>query len=108
MMKLNEMEINKTCKIVRINCKGDIKKKVIRFGYDKNGTKITPVLISPSGDPKAFDIRGTLIAIREDDTKLIEIKNDLIFLNWFYNLKMNKIKYEKIFRYTKINLFHKI
>ena len=38
------------------------------------GTKITPVLISPSGDPKAFDIRGTLIAIREDDTKLIEIK----------------------------------
>ena len=73
MMKLNEMEINKTCKIVRINCKDDIKRKLLDLGMIK-GTKITPVLISPSGDPKAFDIRGTLIAIREDDTKLIEIK----------------------------------
>ena len=73
MMKLNEMEINKTCKIVRINCKDDIKRRLLDLGMIK-GTKITPVLISPSGDPKAFDIRGTLIAIREDDTKLIEIK----------------------------------
>ena len=71
MMKLNEMEINKTCKIVRINCKDDIKRRLLDLGMIK-GTKITPVLIS--GDPKAFDIRGTLIAIREDDTKLIEIK----------------------------------
>lgn len=72
-MKLNEMEINKACKIVRINCKDDIKRRLLDLGMIK-GTKITPVLISPSGDPKAFDIRGTLIAIREDDTKLIEIK----------------------------------
>ena len=38
------------------------------------GTKVTPVLVSPSGDPRAFDLRGTLIAIREEDTKLIEIQ----------------------------------
>ena len=50
-----------------------IKRRLLDLGMIK-GTKITPVLISPSGDPKAFDIRGTLIAIREDDTKLIEIK----------------------------------
>ena len=81
MMKLNEMEINKTCKIVRINCKDDIKRRLLDLGMIK-GTKITPVLISPSGDPKAFDIRGTLIAIREDDTKLIEIKK------WFNLFKL--------------------
>lgn len=73
MMKLNEMEMNKTCKIVKINCKDDIKRRLLDLGMIK-GTKITPVLISPSGDPRAFDIRGTLIAIREDDTKLIEIE----------------------------------
>ena len=81
MMKLNEMEINKTCKIVRINCKDDIKRRLLDLGMIK-GTKITPVWISPSGDPKAFDIRGTLIAIREDDTKLIEIKK------WFNLFKL--------------------
>ncbi len=32
-----------------------------------------PVLISPSGGLKAFDIRGTLIAIRDEDTSQIYI-----------------------------------
>ena len=30
-------------------------------------TKIKPVLVSPSKDPRAFEIRGTLIAIRKED-----------------------------------------
>ena len=71
-MKLNELKINKTGKIFEINCENDIKRRLLDLGMIK-GTKITPVLISPSGDPKAFDIRGTLIAIREEDTKLIDI-----------------------------------
>lgn len=71
-MKLNELEINKTGKIFEINCQNDVKRRLLDLGMIK-GTKVTPVLISPSGDPKAFDIRGTLIAIREEDTKLIDI-----------------------------------
>ena len=71
-MKLNELKINKTGKIFEINCENDIKRRLLDLGMII-GTKITPVLISPSGDPKAFDIRGTLIAIREEDTKLIDI-----------------------------------
>ncbi len=71
-MNLSEVKINKPCKILEIHCKEDIKRRLLDLGMIK-GTRITPVLISPSGDPKAFDIRGTLIAIREDDTKLIDI-----------------------------------
>ncbi len=37
---------------------------------------ITPVLISPSKDPRAFSIRGTLIAIRKEDAKFITIYLD--------------------------------
>ena len=37
------------------------------------GTEITPILISPSGDPRAFLVRGTIIAIREEDAKNIKI-----------------------------------
>ena len=72
MMKLNEMEINKTCKIVRINCKDDIKRRLLDLGIIK-GTKIEPVLLSPSGDPRAFSVRGTLIAIRKEDAENIEV-----------------------------------
>ena len=72
MMKLNEIEINKTCKIVRINCKDDIKRRLLDLGLIK-GTKIKPVFISPSGDPTAYEVRGSLIAIRKNDAKLIKI-----------------------------------
>lgn len=72
-MKLNEIQINKPCKILDIHCKEDIKRRLLDLGMVK-GSKVTPVLISPSGDPRAFDLRGTLIAIREEDTKLIEIQ----------------------------------
>ena len=32
-----------------------------------SGTVIIPVLKSPSGDPRAFEVRGTLLAIRKED-----------------------------------------
>ena len=34
---------------------------------------ITPILKSPSGGITAFNIRGTLIAIRDEDSSLIDI-----------------------------------
>jgi ferrous iron transport protein A len=36
-------------------------------------TMIKPVFISPSGDPRAYEFRGSLIAIRKRDAKFIEI-----------------------------------
>jgi len=38
-----------------------------------NNASITPILSSPSKGLKAFDIRGALIAIRDEDSSLIEI-----------------------------------
>ena len=38
------------------------------------GTEIMPILISPSGDPRSFLVRGTIIAIREEDAKNIKIE----------------------------------
>ncbi len=33
-----------------------------------------PVLKSPSGDPIAYDIRGTLIALRKESSSLIKVQ----------------------------------
>ncbi len=72
-MTLNELNLGNKGKISNIECSENIKRRLLDLGLVKN-TNITPVLISPSGDPKAFEVRGTLIAIREEDTKKIEIK----------------------------------
>lgn len=37
------------------------------------GTKIKPVFRSPLGDPTAYEVRGSLVSIREDDSKNIEV-----------------------------------
>jgi ferrous iron transport protein A len=38
------------------------------------GTLVTARRRSPSGDPTAFSIRGTILALRSEETNLIEIE----------------------------------
>ena len=66
---LNQLPLNKSGKI---ECGEGIKRRLLDMGLVK-GTEITPILISPSGDPRAFLVRGTIIAIREEDAKNIKI-----------------------------------
>ena len=69
---LSELPINTKAYIDSLNCNGNIRRRLLDLGLVKNSS-ITPILESPSGDPRAFEIRGTLIAIRKEDADLIKI-----------------------------------
>lgn len=73
MMNLNKLPLNTVGIINELNCNGNIRRRLLDLGLVK-GTKITPVFKSPSGDPTAFEIRKTLIALRKEDSKLINLK----------------------------------
>lgn len=70
---LSQLPLNKNGRIVKIECDEGIKRRLLDMGLVK-GTNIVPILVSPSGDPRAFLVRGTIIAIRKDDAKNIKIK----------------------------------
>lgn len=70
---LNQLPLNKSGKINKIECGEGIKRRLLDMGLVK-GTEIMPILISPSGDPRSFLVRGTIIAIREEDAKNIKIE----------------------------------
>lgn len=72
-MNLYELPLNKVGIINTLNCSGNIRRRLLDLGL-VHGTKIVPVFKSPSGDPTAFEIRKTLIALREEDSKLINLK----------------------------------
>ena len=72
-MKLDELNLHEKGEIIDIKCEDNIKRRLLDLGLVK-GTNITPVLVSPSGDPRAFEVRGTLIAIRKEDSKKINVK----------------------------------
>lgn len=73
MKTLNDLPINTKGYIKKLNCMGNIRRRLLDLGLVE-GASITPVLISPSKDPRAFSIRGTLIAIRQEDANLITIQ----------------------------------
>ena len=69
---LSKVELNKEVKVKKINCNGNIKRRILELGMIE-GTKIKPVLKSPLGDPTAYEVRGSIITLREEDSKNMEI-----------------------------------
>ena len=72
-MNLYELPLNTVGIITDLKCNGNIRRRLLDLGI-VNGTKITPVFKSPSGDPTAYEIRKTVIALRKEDSELITLK----------------------------------
>ena len=65
---LNNIKLNNCVKINSLNCSENIKRRLLDLGLCKN-TKIIPLFRAFSGDPTAYLVRGSVIAIRESDSK---------------------------------------
>ena len=70
---VNELELEEIGIVHKIVGEETIKRRLLDLGLIE-GTNIKPVLISPSGDPRAFEFRGCLIAIRKEDAENIKLK----------------------------------
>ncbi len=71
-MTLSELKLDEIGNIDNINCDTEIKKRFLDLGFIK-GSQIMPILNSPSGNIRAYLIKDTLIAIREEDSSNITI-----------------------------------
>ena len=69
---LNQLPLNQKGYINELNCEGNIRRRLLDLGFIK-GACIMPVLDSPTHNPRAFFIRGTLIAIRNEDANSIMV-----------------------------------
>ena len=70
---VNELELGEIGIVNKIVGEETVKRRLLDLGLIE-GTDIKPVLVSPSGDPRAFEFRGSLIAIREEDAENIKLK----------------------------------
>ena len=70
---LNNLNIGDRCKIKDINISGNMYRRLLDIGLIE-GTEVECVGMSPTGDPKAYYIRGAIIAIRNENTKNIKVK----------------------------------
>lgn len=69
---LDALEKDQTGEVSRILSEPDMKRRFHDIGLICS-TKVTCVGKGPFGDPKAYEIRGAVIAIRKKDARKIEI-----------------------------------
>ncbi len=72
-MTLSELKLNQKCIIKKLHSQGIIHRRFQDLGLIP-GNNVTCVLISPFKNPKAFKVNGMILAIRNEDSQLIEVE----------------------------------
>ena len=75
MQRLCDLNTDEEARVVKIYNQGPLRRRLMDIGLIEN-TRVKCVMISPLGDPKAYLIRGSVMAIREEDSRLIKIKKN--------------------------------
>lgn len=69
-LTLDNLDLNITAEIFCLKCDEILRRRLLDLGLIE-GTKITPIFNSPFGDPTAYKIRNSTIALRKEDAKNI-------------------------------------
>ena len=73
MKTLKDIKDNETCKIVKINGQGPVKRRIMDMGLTK-GTEVFVRKVAPLGDPIELKVRGYELSIRKADAALIDVE----------------------------------
>lgn len=73
MKRLNECNIDKTVKVIKLEGQGVIKRRIMDMGITK-GVNIFVRKMAPFGDPMEILIRGYELTIRKEDAKMIFVE----------------------------------
>lgn len=70
-ISLSKLKKGEHAVIEKLETKGELKQRLMDIGFIE-GTKTECVRVSPAGDPKAYLIRGAVIALRKEDAAAIK------------------------------------
>ena len=77
---LNNLKLNEIGIVKQIGCNDIITRRLNDLGL-LNNTMIIPIFSSPFNDPRAYEFRGNIIAIRNDDAKKILVDTNKRWAN---------------------------
>ena len=72
-MTLEEVEIGKTCKVIKVDGEGRIRRRLFDMGVTE-GTEIFVRKKAPLGDPIEITLRGYELTLRKDEASLVEVE----------------------------------
>ena len=74
-MRLSELTDNEPAEVIGLDdaCQGFSRRRLMDLGFT-DGAVIRPFLKTFSGDPRAYEVRGTLIALRKDQASQVLVR----------------------------------
>jgi ferrous iron transport protein A len=72
-MPLSSLKPGEQSNVVNLDVKGSLRRRILDLGIVP-GTVLTCVGKAPAGDPIAYLVRGTVIALRSEDASLISVQ----------------------------------
>ncbi|MCY6372682.1 FeoA family protein [Clostridium ganghwense] len=72
MEKLSNVSVGDLVKVNDIIAQGFLRERMLALGLTK-GSYIEVVRRGPSGDPTVYNIRGAMIALREEEASLVYV-----------------------------------
>lgn len=69
---LSQMPVGSACTVADIHLEGLLRRRIMDLGIIP-GTAVECIRKGPSGDPTAYAVRGTTIALRKEDAAKISI-----------------------------------
>lgn len=72
-MTLKEVKCGKPVKVIKLNGKGALRRRIMDMGITK-GTTISITKVAPLGDPLELTVRGYQLSLRKSDAELIEVE----------------------------------
>lgn len=72
-MCLNDLRVNEKCIISKLKSSGIMRRRLMDVGF-MPGSIVLCVLSSPSGNPKGYLVKGSVIALRNVDACDIEVE----------------------------------
>ncbi len=70
--RLSQLNTDETGRVKSLNIKGSMRRRMQDMGIIE-GTLIKCLFRAPFGDPAAYEIRGTVIALRSEDSDKVLI-----------------------------------
>ena len=72
-MTLDKLNIDETATILALNCKGDLRRRLLDMGLTPK-TEVLVRKIAPMGDPIEIFLRGYELTIRVEEANNIEVE----------------------------------
>ena len=74
-VRLADLEHDVTAEVVRLDevCQGFSRRRLMDLGFT-DGALVRPILRTFAGDPRAYEIRGTVVALRRDQASFVLVR----------------------------------